>query len=301
MKTVKTLLLANGASNGARAGRYIAGLCDYLALHVANFTYRATGSGAEMRSAAREATEAGVERVLVAGGDGTVHEAVNGLVGSGNDSETALGIIPIGTGNDIAASLGVPSDPFAAANFLLRAPVTRMDIVRAGEEVYAGVGGAGYDSAANRLANSWPTGFPWPSGHFRYWLAGFVTAVSYEAAHMEIIVDGERIERRFQWVAIANTPRYGGGIKIAPHADCRDGLLDICLIEPMGLWELMDLYPTIFDGGHESSPRVRMLRAREVEIKAPSGGEVYGDGELLGRIPMRLRVEPGALRVLARG
>lgn len=300
MKTVKTLLLANGASNGGRAGRHIASLCDFLAHRDSDFAYRATASGGELRSAAREAAESGVERVLVAGGDGTVHEAVNGLAGS----ETALGIIPIGTGNDLAHSLGLPRDPIAALNFLLSAPGTRMDVVRAGDEVYAGVGGAGFDSAANRMANSWPA---WPRGHLRYWLAGFATAATYEAAHTELIADGERIEGRFQWAAFANTPYYGGGVRIAPRADCRDGLLDICLVEPMGLWELLDFYPTIFDGRHESSSRgrtvrmVQTLRAREVELRLPGGGEVYGDGELLGTIPMRLKVWPGALRVLAPG
>ena len=291
---MKTLLLANGEANGGRAGKVVPRLLDFIAQRSSNFEYRHARSAEELCAAARAAAAAGVERVFVAGGDGTAHAAVNGLAGS----DTALGIIPVGNGNDLAGALGLPRDPFQAAGFLLNAPVRRMDLVRAGDQVFAGVAGAGFDSATNRRSNAWPR---WPRGHLRYWLAGFATMLTYEAERMEIVADGERIEGAFQWAAFANTMRYGGGLRIAPQADWSDGQMDICLIEAMSFTELLDLYPSLFDGRHTDSPRVRMLRAKQVELRAPAGMEVYGDGELLGVAPMRLRVEPGALRVLAAG
>lgn len=288
---MKILLLANPNAAGGRARRQLPALCNFLSRRLSQFDYQPASSAKELREAARRAAGAGYDRVLVAGGDGTFHAAINGLRGSA----AAFGAIPLGNGNDLCRSLGLPRDPMAAADFLLRAPVSEMDLVRVGEEAYAGVAGAGFDAEANRRANAWPV---WPRGHLRYWLAGFLTKLTYQPQMVEFATESESFREEVLWVAFANTPYYGGGLRIAPAARYDDGLLDICVIGPRTFAELLELYPALYDGKHLTAPGVRTFRAAEVEFRAPAGFALHGDGEPMTEAPFRLQVERRALRVL---
>ena len=287
----RVLLLANPAAHGGRARKLLPRVQDFLVQRLPRFEYQVTGTAEELRDTAREAARAGYDRVLVAGGDGSAHAAVNGLRGS----STVLGVVPMGHGNDLCRALGIPLDPISAADFLLRAPAGEMDLVSLGERVFAIAAGVGFDAEANRLANSWPG---WPRGHLRYWLAGFVTMLRYRPQRIEFTTDAGEFAGEALWVVFANTPCYGGGLRIAPQAHPGDGWLDICVIAPLAFTELLDLYPALYAGRHTSSPHVRIFRAREVDFRAPAGMVLYGDGERLGETPFRMRVEPRAVRVL---
>lgn len=288
---MKTLLLANHAAAGGRAARLLPQVVDFLRTKLPDLEYVRATNAAEVRTLAAEAARAGYDRVLAAGGDGTAHAAANGLCGT----ETALGVIPLGHGNDLCRSLGIPLDPVAAADFLLRATAAPMDVVRVGEHIYAGVAGLGFDATTNRRANAWPG---WPSGHLRYMAAGLWTLLTFEPMRVELVTDTENYSGEVMWVAVANTAFYGGGLRIAPRAVCDDGWLDICIVERISRRALFDLYPALHRGRHLSARCVRTFRATQVEVRAPAGAELFGDGELLDRAPFRLRVEAKALRVL---
>lgn len=288
---MRVLLLVNPEAHGGRVRRLIPALKDFFLAYIPQFEWYMPTSAEDLQKTAQQAAATGYDRLFVAGGDGTAHAAINGLYGS----SMALGIIPTGNGNDLSLSLGIPRDPIAAVHFLLQAPVGEMDVVRAGNVVYAGVAGVGFDAAVNRRANSWPG---WLQGHLRYWLAGFLTKPAYAPQRYELVIDSEEHRGEALWISFANTPRYGGGLRVAPQARFDDGLLDVCLVEPMSFTQLLDLYPAIYRGEHLTSPLVRTFRAREVVVRAPGGAELYGDGERLGETPVRLRVEPRALRVL---
>ncbi|MFQ5695483.1 MAG: diacylglycerol/lipid kinase family protein [Terriglobia bacterium] len=288
---MKVLLLANHEAAGGRARRVLPRLRDFFSRRLSAFDFCETKSADELRRFARAAAQAGYHRVLAAGGDGTANAVLNGLWGT----EGVLGILPLGHGNDLARSLGVPLDPLAAAEFLLQAPPGAMDVVRAGENIYAGVAGVGFDAETNRRANRWAGG---PRGHARYFLAALRTLASYQPLRVEIMTDAEAFTGPAMWVAVANTPYYGGGLRIAPQASPHDGVLDICIIEPLSAAGLLWLYPALKQGRHLRSRAVRYFRACKVEFRAPEGAELFGDGELLGRVPLKLEVEPAAVRVV---
>ncbi len=246
-----------------------------------------------MQRQAEAAASSGYERVLVAGGDGTAHAAVNALRGT----DTALGVLPLGHGNDLARALGIPLDPLAAVAFLHRAPVGSIDLALAGRCAYACVAGVGFDAAANRRANSWGG---WLTGHARYFAAAMATLATYKPLRIELVSDSEEFTGEVMWVAVANAPSYGGGLCIAPEAKVDDGVLDICIIEPISRAAVLPLYTRIRRGEHLKMPCVRYFRASRVQLRAPEGAELWGDGEPVARLPLEIRIEPAGLRVLRR-
>ncbi|MFQ5777765.1 MAG: diacylglycerol/lipid kinase family protein [Terriglobia bacterium] len=290
---MKVLLLANQEAAGGRAVRLLPRLRDFFCAHFPGLEYSHPANAGKIHWLAAEAAAAGFERVLVAGGDGTAHAVVNALRGT----ETALGVLPLGHGNDLARALGIPLEPMAAAEFLLRAPVTAIDLVRAGEESYACVASVGLDAETNRRANAWGS---WPRGHARYLLAGLRTLLSYRPLRVELVTDSEEFSGEVMWVAVANAPYYGGGLRIAPEAALDDGIMDICVIERMSRTQMLALYPRLRTGAHLRASHVRYFRACRVELRAPPGAALFGDGELIGRLPAELHVEPAAVRVLGR-
>lgn len=289
----RLLLLANPAAGGRRARALLPRLRQILSRQTPGFDYFEAASSDELRAQARAAAREGFERVLAAGGDGTAHAALSGVQGSA----TALGILPLGHGNDLARAFGVPLEPEAAAEFLARAPVSSVDVCRVGAELYAGVAGVGLDSEANRRANAWG---PWPSGHARYLLAGLRTLATYRPLRVELESDTETFAGEVMWLAVTNTPNYGGGMRIAPRARPDDGALDVCVIERMSRASLLCLYPRILRGEHLGHPSVRYFQAKRVSLRAPAGAELFGDGEFLARLPVEIRLEAAALRVLRR-
>lgn len=290
---MKLLLLANPAAASGRARRLLPALRQYFSRHVSSCEYHEAASAEEMCQAAGAAARVGYDRVLAAGGDGTLHAALNGLRGS----DTPLGVLPLGHGNDLARALGVPLDAHAAAEFLLRAPVRWMDVARVGEKAYGNVAGIGFDAETNRRANTWG---PWPRGHARYFLAGLTTLLSYRPLRVELATDAGEFSGEVMWVAVANAPCYGGGVRIAPRAGLDDGLLDVCVIERVSPLSLLALYPRLRRGNHLHARCVRYFRCTWVKFREPVGAALFGDGELLGELPLEIRIEPAAVRVLRR-
>ncbi len=288
---MRLLLLANPAASGRRARRCLPAICQLLSRAAPGYDYHEAQDAADLQKQAQAAAGSGYERVLVAGGDGSAHAAVNALRGT----DTALGVLPLGHGNDLARALGIPLDPLAAAEFLLRAPVGSIDLAVAGERAYACVAGVGFDAAANRRANSWGG---WLTGHARYFFAAMATLASYRPLRIDLVSDSEEYRGEVMWAAVANAPAYGGGLRIAPEAQLDDGLLDICIIEPISSPTALRLYARMRRGQHLSMPCVRYFRAGHVQLRAPAGAELWGDGELVGKLPLEIKVEPAALRVL---
>lgn len=290
---MKALLLANHEAAGGRAARLLPQLRDFLHARVSSLEFAHTRTAAQLRQLATEAAAVDYERVFVAGGDGTAHAALNALRGT----ETALGLLPLGHGNDLARALGVPLDPRAAAEFLLQARVSSIDLARVGKESYACVGSVGFDAETNRRANAWGS---WPSGHTRYLLAGLCALVSYRPISVELVTDSEKFSGDVMLVAVANTPNYGGGLRVTPRAKMDDGLLDVCVIERVSRPALLGLYLDVRAGRHLQAASVRYFCAARVHLRAPTGAQLFADGEFLASLPLEIGIEPAAVRVLRR-
>jgi diacylglycerol kinase (ATP) len=240
-------------------------------------------SAAEAADRAASAVASGVDALVVVGGDGMVNLGVNAVAGTG----TPLGIVSAGTGNDLAATLGLPVlDVDAAVDVVLRGRVRTIDAARrvdddpTGPRWYAGVLCGGFDALVNERANQWI----WPRGRMRYNLA-----IARELPVFKPLP--------YELVPVANGPQYGGGMKIVPSASYDDGLLDVLVVGPMSVPALLKVFPKVFSGEHVSHPAVTIRQARRVRLSTP-GVVSYADGERFGPLPLEVEVVPGALQVL---
>jgi len=244
----------------------------------------------EARDLARRSVVDGVESLVVVGGDGMVHLAVQELAGS----ETALGIIPAGTGNDVARYLDIPrSDPQLAADVVIGSRTRRIDLARSGAQYYVTVLASGFDSLVNERANA----MRWPRGQMRYNLATLAELRVFEPLQYTLELDGRVRQVEAMLVAVGNGPSFGGGLRITHGACIDDGLLDVVIIKTMTKPDLVRTYPKLFTGGHTKHPQYEHHLVRCVTVAAP-GIVAYADGERIGALPLTVEVAPLALKVL---
>ena len=239
---------------------------------------------------ARQCVADGTEVLVVCGGDGMVHLGVQAVAGT----DTPLGIIPAGTGNDLARYLDLPrSDPALAADVVARGRERVIDLARVGSVYFVTVLAAGFDAIVNERANA----MAWPKGQMRYNLA--TLAELRVLAPIPYVLELDGVEERLEatLVAVGNGPSFGGGLRITEGAVLDDGMLDVVVIKPLSKLELLRTYPKLFKGTHVHHPQYRHHRVRRVTVAAP-GIVAYADGERIGALPLTIEVAPGALRVL---
>ncbi|MEV7694733.1 diacylglycerol kinase family protein [Microbacterium sp. NPDC089189] len=292
-------VVANPAARAGIGARTVVRAAERLRERGVQTTLVSGGSAAETLDLLHRTVAAGVDGVVVAGGDGTVHLAIQVLAGT----EVPLGIMPIGTGNDMAISLGLRENRTAPAADVIAAGATRrIDLARLTRadgtiERYGTVLAAGFDARVNDRANA----LRWPRGGSRYTVAilrEFLDlrtdcfAVEWtDAAGMTGRWDG-----RLLMATVGNGRTYGGGIPICPDALLDDGVLDMTLVEPVSRARLLRLLPRVYAGRHSSVPEVRMERVTRVRIAAAGVGS-YADGDPMGPLPVDVEIEPAALTV----
>ena len=285
----------SGAQLEARLSRHAAG---------APFRVWPTHSAAEVAEVTRRALDEGAGVVAAAGGDGTLGAVAEVVRGSG----AALGVLPLGTGNDFARTLGIGTDLDAAVKTLFCGLCGRRRWIDGGRATlgerswfWLNVAGTGFDALVARRINAarfHPFWHHW-TGTAAYGAAVALELRGLKAAQLRLILDGETVERRALLCAIANAKSYGGGLKVAPDAELDDGLFDVCTIKEASAWEFARTLPSVFGGGHINHPKVEIRRARRVEIWSEPAWPVLVDGEVRGETPVTLEVVPRALEVMA--
>ncbi|WP_366923454.1 diacylglycerol kinase family lipid kinase [Metallumcola ferriviriculae] len=240
---------------------------------------------------AQEAVKQGAKRLIAVGGDGTLNEAVNGLAGS----RVALGVIPTGTGNDFARSVGISADPLQAIVQMYTGKEQRIDLGWVGERYFLNACGIGFDAQVANLINE---GFKKITGKTAYLLAAVKVFLSFRPQPVLIEVDGKIIEKKIVLVAVTNGRYYGGGIKISPRAEVDDGLLDICIVEDLSRPQFVKNFPSIYSGEHVKHPKVSLLQGRRIVVKGNEVLKAHIDGEINGGLPLSYSVQPGALSLL---
>ncbi|MFL6158659.1 MAG: diacylglycerol kinase [Marmoricola sp.] len=250
-----------------------------------------TGRDADEASdLARKTVEDGVETLVVIGGDGMVHLAAQVLAGSG----TRLGLVPAGTGNDVARALGIArKDPLAAADTVIGGKERAIDLAKVGHRYYVTVLAAGFDAIVNERANE----MTWPKGQMRYNLATLAELRTFSPIPYVLEVDGEQHRFDAMMVAVGNTESFGGGMRITEGAVMDDGVLDAVAIMPMSKLELIRTFPKLFSGTHTQHPKYRHFAGKVITVAAP-GIVAYADGERIAALPLTVQAIPGALRVL---
>ncbi|GAA1260109.1 diacylglycerol kinase [Oryzihumus leptocrescens] len=282
----------SGKGRGARIGAEVAARLIAQGHEVVDCSDE---TAAAARDRALAAVASGLDVLAVTGGDGIVNLGVNLTAGT----DTALGIVAAGTGNDIARGLGLPvHDPAAAAEVIGAGSTRRIDAARVGDDLadprwFAGVLGAGFDSLVNERANRWD----WPRGRMRYNLAIARELPVFKPIPYVIEVDGVRQETEAMLVAVGNGPSYGGGMMVCPDARFDDGELDVLVLHKISIPAFLRVFPTVFSGAHVRHPAVEILRGRRVRLEA-QGIMGYADGERFAPLPLTAEAVPGALRVM---
>lgn len=296
---MKVALLVNPAARSGSHTGVASAAAEHLRARGVQTAMVSGGSAAESTSLLRTAIGVGVDAVVVAGGDGTVNLAIQEVAGTG----IPLGIVPAGTGNDFAATLGLRElDAVAAADAIAGGVTRRVDLARVTRDdgstaFFGSVLASGFDSKVNDRANA----MRWPRGGSRYNIAilsefARLSGIPYDV-RLEL-PDGtnERVAGDLVMATVGNGGTYGGGIPICPDADPADGLLDVVLVRPAGRLRLLRLLPRVYRGTHATVPEVRMMRVRAVRLEAP-GVTAYADGDPIGALPLSVDVAPGALTV----
>ena len=283
-------LLTNPTSGKGKGGRVHADVLPRLrdaGFVVRNLIGRDVDEALDL---ARQCVSDSVETLVVVGGDGMVHLALQAVASSG----TRLGIVPAGTGNDVARYFDLPrKDTAAAADVVIRGKERTVDLARIGSTYYVTVLAAGFDAIVNERANQ----MTWPKGQMRYNLATVAELRTLKPIPYVVELDGQQQRFEATLVAVGNGPSFGGGLRITEGAVLDDGLLDVVWFRPLSRRELLKSYPKLFKGTHVQHPDYRHQHARKVTIAAP-GITAYADGERIGPLPLTVEVAPLALRVL---
>ena len=322
----RAIVLANGAAGRGHNRRRVQRMervCAELGVELVR-----TGSAEETRQQARRAAQQGYARVIAAGGDGTAHWVINGLAGTG----AALGIIPLGSGNDMAYNLGLPLEVEAATRAAVTGTVRRADLGRIrvqsprsqvqgprvpgskGPSLALASGGPldpwtlgpldrffgciasfGLDSHANRIANRHQR----LRGALIYVYALLRSLVEYRVPQVTIRGDIGEFSGPMILVAAANAPSYGGGMRLAPRAQMADGMLDLCMVGDMSRLKLLRCFPEVFFGTHLRHREITCLPTAGFRLEADRPLEVFADGEFQGLTPADVEVVPGALAFVA--
>ncbi|QKJ19969.1 diacylglycerol kinase [Microbacterium hominis] len=291
-------LLVNPAARSGAAAPVAARAAAELRARGVQTRLTEGGSAAEFDLLLRDAVAARPDAIVVCGGDGTVHLALQRMAGTG----IPLGIIPCGTGNDFAAAVGV--DATTSVDAIAAGAVREIDLARVTRtdgttRLYGSVLASGFDARVNDRANA----MRWPRGALRYTLSILIEFLALTRADFAVEAVGEddrpiRYRGGLIMATVGNGRSYGGGIPICPDADLADGLLDLVLVRPLSRTRLLRLLPRVYAGTHLAVDEVIAHRVRAVRIAAP-GVTAYADGDPVGALPLHIEAVPGALRVLA--
>jgi diacylglycerol kinase (ATP) len=299
---VKTLLILNPASGRGLGKKLRPRVEKGLRDAGVQFDLVETTNGDDAVRFAREAVDAGVERVLCAGGDGTIHQAANGLLQApaAEDGATraALGTIPIGTGNDFSKLLGVfKLPPETAATRMAHAETRLFDVGRVIGEYFDNSLGIGFDAEVVRQALK----ITRLRGLAVYVVAVYKTFAIFRAPVLEVVSREHSETGAMMMLEVAIGVSAGGGFYLTPEADPSDGLLDVCLIRKVGLLQFLRDVPKVLKGTHTALDEVAMIRTATLKIRSPDRPLLlHLDGELRSPAEREIEVtlEPKRLRVL---
>lgn len=299
--TGNVTVICNPAAGRGRAGKHGDAIRQLLGASARNWTWRHTQARGDGETMARQAARDGAQMVVAVGGDGTLHEVVNGVLGT----NTAVGLIPFGTGNDLARALGLFGNLETACRAVTDGPTRRVDVGVVegagtnGPRHFLVLTGTGFDARTAQTVNE---GVRWISGAPAYVYGAIATLRRFTPFELTLTLDGGETRRqKAMFVSIANAETTGGGMKIAPGAKVDDGLLDLCLVGEVSKAALLYQLTQVFSGAHVKHPAVTMLRASRVILDADPPQPLLIDGEVLGTTPATVSLMPGALPIKVPG
>ncbi|MEW5725616.1 MAG: diacylglycerol kinase family protein [Thermodesulfobacteriota bacterium] len=289
---MKVYLLVNPKAGGGGAVKTARETARILEAAGVSYDLAESASAQDVTDRARLAARQGYDRVLVVGGDGTWHYALNGLAHTG----TVGAIVPSGRGNDFGRNLHLPGTLPETVAVALRGQVRELDLVWTGLRHYVGVAGVGFDSEVTECAN---TKVPLFTGALAYTAAVFYKLFSFKPKRLRIVHDQGVFDGLVMFAVFGNSKSYGGGMFITPEAEMDDGLIDVLIVHKIGVLNLLATMPKVFSGRHLPHPSIETLRTTRAELTSPDKMDLYGDGEYIQPVPTTLEIRPKALKVAA--
>jgi diacylglycerol kinase (ATP) len=283
-------IIANPAAGKGKATALIEEVRSALREHKVKFDVVLTKAPGDAADLARLAAEEGWQVIVSLGGDGTASEVIGGLAGT----NSVLGIISCGTGNDIARSLGVPINTEQAINTLLAGRKRRIDVGWEKDQLFANIAGVGFSCEVTCQANAMRR----LKGSLAFLAATYKALSSMKARQVRIEMDGEIIETKVVSVTISNMKYAGGGMVFAPDAIVDDGLFDICIVRDIGKISFALTFPQMYKDTGARHPALSRHRARSVRIFAEQPIEKLFDGNINGKTPLEAKILPKAIDVL---
>lgn len=254
--------------------------------------HETTGPG-DATVAARKASVDGYDLVIAAGGDGSIFEVSNGLVGTG----TTLGVVPVGTENVLAREMGVPLEPRLATEFMLKTTPRVIDTGKVGDQHFVCFAGIGFDAhVAHRLCAIRKRRF----GALAYFYTSAEKLRPYFAVprHLKLTLDDQVVEMDFLILVISNIRTYGGRLIPAPQALVDDGLLDVCVFPKTNYVSLVRQFAAMRSGRHVTLPGIRYFKSSRIQIETDPPEELQLDGDAWpGTTPMVVEAVPRSLKV----
>ena len=239
-----------------------------------------------------EALEDGCEALIVAGGDGSVNEAINGIVGKG----IPLGILPFGGSNVLARELRIPLDPEEAAKVIVRRNLRRIDLGKVQDRYFSMMASCGYDAYAisrtNLKIKKW-------FSRYAYIIAGIKDFMGYRPTEITLVLDNGKVIDRGTLVVVSNTHFYGGTHEVTPFAEVDDGFLDICIYQGKYQIQLVHFALNVLSKKHLKLKNVHYYRIRKVYMTAEKLTYVQIDGDLFGALPVTVEIVPETLEVFS--
>ena len=301
--TIRRALLSVSDKKGlvefarALAARNVELLSTRLREHFSHVEVVLTAGDGDAERAGATAVADGCDTLFVAGGDGTVNEAVNGVGSAGGLKEITFGIVPLGTGNDFATALGIPLEIDQALDVLLARRAVPVDLGEMNGRLFVNTSGGGFVAEVSVAVTPQLKTI---AGRLAYLIGGAQSLLEFEPVRATIAAEpgGERIGLGLYAFAVCNSRLIGGGRLIAPHALIDDGLLDLCVIEAMSTLEFVALARKVAGGDHVNDPRVRYLQAAQVTLAFDRLVKVNTDGEVMEATACEYRVLPHATRFL---
>ena len=231
-----------------------------------------------------------ISGVIAFGGDGFIHEIIQHVV----PRDISLGVIPCGTGNDFARSIGIYRLSLTQQLDLIgQSDSQAIDLGRVASTWFAAILSTGFDALVNERANL----MQWPKGRMRYNIAMIEKILALRAHRYRLRLDGDSVEVEATLVTVANGASYGGGMKVCPDAELNDGLFDVMVLGKVSRIELLKVFPKVYSGRHVGHPAVTFYRCKEIEIIG--SGSSFADGEPISTLPLSVQCVSNALKVWA--
>ena len=293
-------IIANPVAGHGRARQWASALAEALQARGDQVGLSFTEASYDAEAMARDAAAEEADGVVACGGDGTVHQVINGLMArSPTRANPALGLLPVGRCNDLAMALGIPRrNREEAIDAILNGRRRTIDLGLVNGRYFATVATLGFDTEVGRyVGEGRPPRFL--KGRAAYLYAALVKLARYRDVPVKLKGDFGEYQGQAFLAATGNTAYYGGGLMIVPPAVPHDGWLDLCLVKSVHRWAILRMAPKVFSGGHVKHPAVSVHPVRRLEMSSPQPLWLWADGEPVAQLPAMVEVVPGSLDVLA--